>query len=284
MTDNIDVFDKIDQEEATRELAAARINAENEKEAAVMAETQRQTEMTNNKNVVLDFADKLYAQMMTKDVRSINAEDRHQFVFEHFRNFYEAYPTVARHMAMGLNYRRKAFEKLLDKLATTPGGGMEGYCAVHADYVRYLFVELEKEKRHHINKKDVTNLWLHEYNTMYSAFKQIRQIEREKKSEFEREKAENLEFKKQQLLDFIETVDPATSESVNMDELTAEELRGVYKQMLALESRALDALADRNEFIRVLEEREILRNADDWIPEHVKTITKKKKNKRNMKK
>lgn len=285
MTDDIETSAEAEKAQAE---AAAKINAENEAEASALAsagaeeavknaEEAKRAEMAKNKAEVLEFADKLYAQMLSPEVRGVSAEDRHQFIFEHFRNFYDGYPTVARHMALGLTYRRKSFEKLLDKMANNPGGGMEAYCGLHADYVKFLYIELEKEKKHHINQKEAYQVWRREYDTMFSAFKQIRQIEREKKSEFEREKAETLEFKRQQLFDFLETVDPAKTESVNMDELTSAELAGIYNRMLQLESKCLDALADRNEFLRVLEERDMVRAKDDWIPEHVKKITKKKR-------
>jgi hypothetical protein len=213
-----------------------------------------------------------------------NPETRQKVVSKKYPNFAQAYPVILRWLARDLKYSRRAFKKFLEKLEKDPGKGMEGFIERQADYVRFLYMDLNRGK--HPSQRIANELWRMEYENMMKWYKKIKEEEKSARNEYEEEEAKNLEIKRQELLDFVnlcETSEDSEAEKfipldsfhedvermkhglplknpkptfhdIDIDSLNYEELCMTYREMLNYERELLEALDRKNEIIEQLEE------------------------------
>jgi hypothetical protein len=200
------------------------------------------------KKELLDLADSLYKACCHPEFIQHQAQDRYEFFFNKYKNFCQAYPVVAEHMVYWCKYNRNAFSQMLDNMAKKRGG-IEEYCDVQSDYVKFLYIEEKKKERKHYCMKTANKLKAKKYSEMLHVMKRIQDIEREEKYNFKHEEKEILEEKKQELLDFINVVAPPQKKSTELDDLNMKELTAIYYKLLEYEQKLLAKLDEKNDII-----------------------------------
>jgi hypothetical protein len=261
-----------------------------------------------NKLEALDFADKIFAVVSSKQFRE-NVKDpnvRLQFLINKYPEFSRCYPVVLRWMA-SFRYKRHVFEQFLDKLERDPGKGMEGYIERQADYAMLLSLAYDKRK----NKKKAYKIREQEICKMNEIMKKIKKDEEDQTNLFEEEKQRNLEERRKELLQFIksfptekETIDPIVEDAnrllfglplknpkpsfndIDVEKLTKEELGMLLREMTIYENELKENLKKRDEYIAYLEsknvpvaitEEEMLES--EWLKDTCEVLLRKRKKK-----
>lgn len=205
------------------------------------------TQMTTEQNITYTilYAEKIWAQLKTITVSDLEYgkkedDDKIKLFKETHDKFYKDFPIVARYMVCTSNYNKEAFRLFLTKLLAQKTTNSEqtkedSWCALQADYVKYLYKFSLKNK--HVNPKEVKHVWDKTYEMLKKEFTDFRKMYDDKVEVIEVEKKVGSGILTRELLERL-----ATDQSVSPDveqKMLAELENRVYRQR---HKKTMDAL------------------------------------------
>ena len=180
------------------------------------------TQMTSEQNITYTilYAEKIWAQLKTVTISDLEYgkkedDDKIKLFKEKHDKFYKDFPIVARYMICTSNYNKDAFRLFLSKLLTQKVTNSEqtkedSWCALQADYVKYLYKFSLKNK--HLNSNEVKHVWDKTYDMLKKEFTDFRKMYDDKVEVIEVEKKVGSGILTRELLERL-----ATDQSVSPD-------------------------------------------------------------------
>lgn len=138
-----------------------------------------------------------------EEFKKSSDEDKISLLRKDFKEFYDEFPIVSRYMICMGQYRQKAFHKFLlecqKHLSNIPADREEGYMQDQwirrqADYVRFLWEEMQDVKLTKTQLKESDSVWQKTYDALTNEFNQFKDMY---KNTEEKVKQDDAKFKLQ---------------------------------------------------------------------------------------
>lgn len=168
-----------------------------------MTPEERAAAMLRMRQATLKLAWELYQVAQSAEILELDPNTKLVEFQRRYPNFAKLYPVPLAYLVQVPIYSPKAFEKMLKKIETNPGKGIEGFNERQADYAKYLYMETAKRENGRYIAKKAQEVWQSVYNNLHAQVKEIKEAEKKAKSEFEEESLKHLNEKRNELRNFI---------------------------------------------------------------------------------
>jgi hypothetical protein len=127
-----------------------------------------------------------------------------------YKKFCEMFPIVVRYMCQFQSYNSKAFERYLVKMQHNPPTNKKEHVVDrNADYIKYLWLEMNKKHPNRINESN--KVWGEAYKLLNDEFENYLAVEEKARETIKERELEALAQKRKELLAFIEKCKTTTS-------------------------------------------------------------------------
>jgi hypothetical protein len=132
----------------------------------------------------------------------MDVEKQLEFYQKNHNNFTMSFPIVLRYMIQLQSYSKKAFVKFVNKLQNNPYRSELEYCERQADYVKYLFMELNSSH----NMQEAQKTWQVTYDMLAKEVQMFKDAEETIKQKLEKNDKQSSLEKRSELKDLLGTV------------------------------------------------------------------------------
>jgi hypothetical protein len=126
---------------------------------------------------------------------TLDVDKQLEFYQKKNHQFTMTFPIVLRYMVQLRQYNRKAFIKFVKKLTSNPYRSELEYCERQADYVKYLYMELNPK----YNMKEVQSIWQQAYDMLAKEVEVFKKAEDNVKQKLEKNNNQNNIEKRREL-------------------------------------------------------------------------------------
>ena len=151
--------------------------------------------MDTYKKDAKDIWDDLYIKLKEDKFRSMSLERQLEFYQKNNQRFASAFPIVLRYMVQLRMYHEKAFVKFIKKMYAKPYHSKLEFCERQADYVKYLYQELNQ----HYPENEIKRIWQQTYDMLADEIKIFDDAEKKVKERLEETNITNIEERRMEL-------------------------------------------------------------------------------------
>ena len=151
-------------------------------------------------SVFLDKAAEIYKDFKHKikkdqDFKELEPDKQLDYFQKKYRYFGLTFPIVLRYMIQLKWYSTKAFTRFLKKLKTNPYKSEDEYCQRQADYVKFLYMEMNK----HCNTKKAQEVWTDTYKKLLLEVEMFKKMAEKIKKKTEKNEIKNKKERREEL-------------------------------------------------------------------------------------
>jgi hypothetical protein len=126
--------------------------------------------------------------------KDLDSEDRLKYYQKKYNEFAMHFPLVLRYMVQLGQYNQKAFKRFIAKLQTCPYRTELEYCERQADYIKYLYMELNT----HYDNKRAAAVWKNAFTMLKNELEIFKNAEESVKKNLEKNnEMNNIEKRKE---------------------------------------------------------------------------------------
>ena len=159
----------------------------------------------NNDTKYIEDANHIWKDFIKRDREDVkfaelNCDKQLEYYQDKFHRFTMTFPIVLRYMIQMKQYRQKAFEKYIKKLRAKPYRSELEYCERQADYVKYLFMEINKS----YTMTDAKAVWTRAYNMLAREVEIFKKANEDVKQRMGVDKARHSQERRAELKRFLD--------------------------------------------------------------------------------
>ena len=160
-----------------------------------------------NDKIFLDKANEIYKDFKNKTKKDLNfskisPDDQLDYFQKKYKHFSLTFPIVLRYMVQLKWYSTKAFTQFLKKLKTNPYRSEDEYCKRQADYVKYLYMDINK----HMGMHKANEVWQSTYNKLQLEVEMFKKMSEEVKQKNKKNEIKNREERREELKKLLDNM------------------------------------------------------------------------------